>query len=172
MSGPSQPGDIQSDDIWDSFWRLHVMAHVHAVREVLPAMLERGDGYLLQTASVVALATIPDKAAYAVTKHAALALAEWLAVTYGSNGIKVSCFCPGPMRTPMLIGKGMAEDDPIFKAAHTPEQVADRLVRAIDDEQFLIVDSALGTDALMGKATDYEGWVAAISAMFDRGGSR
>ncbi len=99
-TGPPQNGDISDDDLWDTSWRLHVMSHVYAAREVLPSMLERGDGYLLTTASVVALALHPDKPAYSVTKHAALALSEWLAATYRPKGIKVSCFCPGPMLTP------------------------------------------------------------------------
>jgi NAD(P)-dependent dehydrogenase (short-subunit alcohol dehydrogenase family) len=158
-AGPRQPGDIQDDKIWDLSWQLHVMAHVHAAREVLPAMLQRGDGYLLQTASVVALATQPDKAAYTVTKHGALALAEWLATTYRSKGIKVSCFCPGPMLTPMLLSNDFPADHPILKTAATPEQVADRLVRAIDTERFLILDSEIGSDSLTAKAADYEQWI-------------
>jgi len=126
---------------------------------VLPAMLERGDGYLLQTASVVALASQPDKAAYTVTKHAALALAEWLAATYRSKGIKISCFCPGPMLTPMLLSNDFPADHPILKTAATPEQVADRLVHAIDTERFLILDSEIGSDSLTAKAADYEQWI-------------
>ena len=158
-AGPRQPGEVQDDDVWDLSWDLHVMAHVRAAREVLPAMLARGDGYLLQTASVVALATQPDKAAYSVTKHAALALAEWLATSYRSRGIKVSCFCPGPMLTPMLLSNDFPDDHPVLKTAATPEQVADRLVAAIDAEQFLILDSDLGIDSLSAKASDYEQWI-------------
>jgi NAD(P)-dependent dehydrogenase (short-subunit alcohol dehydrogenase family) len=165
VTGPDQPGDLQANGLWETTWKLHVMSHVHAVREVLPSMLERGDGYLLQTASVVALATLPGKAAYAVTKHAALALAEWLAVNYRPRGVKVSCFCPGPMRTPMLLSEGYPPDHPIMQAAATPEDVADRLVQAIDAEQFLVVDSTLGTDSLAGKATDYDGWISAIAEL-------
>ena len=118
-----------------------------------------GDGYLLQTASVVALATQPDKAAYSVTKHSALALAEWLATTYRPRGIKVSCFCPGPMLTPMLLSNDFPADHPVLKTAATPEQVADRLVAAIDAERFLILDSDLGIDSLRAKASDYEQWI-------------
>ncbi len=163
-AGPRQPGEIQHDDVWDLSWQLHVMAHVYAAREVLPAMLERGDGYLLQTASVVALATQPDKAAYSVTKHAALALAEWLASNYGAKGIKVSCFCPGPMLTPMLLSNDFPADHPVLKTAATPEQVAERLVRAIEEERFLILDSDLGLNSLHAKASDYEQWITAMHA--------
>ena len=158
-AGPRQPGDLQDDPLWELGWQLHVMAHVHAAREVLPSMLKRGDGYLLQTASVVALATQPDKAAYAVTKHAALALAEWLATSYGPKGIKVSCFCPGAMLTPMLLSNDFPADHPVLKTAAAPEAVADRLVQAIEDERFLILDSSLGLESLTAKANDYQQWI-------------
>ena len=163
-AGPRQPGELQDDRLWELGWQLHVMAHVHAAREVLPSMLKRGEGYLLQTASVVALATQPDKAAYSVTKHAALALSEWLATTYGPRGIKVSCFCPGAMLTPMLLSNDFPADHPVLKTAATPEAVADRLVQAIADEQFLILDSGLGLESLTAKADDYEQWVLDNSA--------
>ena len=159
-AGPRQPGELQDDAVWELSWQLHVMAHLRAAREVLPAMLHRGDGYLIQTASVVALATQPDKAAYSVTKHAALALAEWLAKTYGPKGIKVSCFCPGPMLTPMLLANDFPPDHPVLATAAKPEQVAGRLVQAIDDERFLILDSNLGLESLTAKAADYEKWIA------------
>ena len=159
-AGPRQPGELQDEHIWDLSWQLHVMAHLRAAREVLPSMLDRGEGYLIQTASVVALATQPDKAAYTVTKHAALALAEWLAKTYGPRGVTVSCFCPGPMLTPMLLSNDFAPDHPVLKMAATPEEVAERLVHAIDEERFLILDSALGLESLAAKAADYEKWIA------------
>lgn len=166
-AGPPLAGDISDDHLWDLSWRLHLMSHVYAVRQVLPSMLERGEGYLLQTASVVALATHPDKAAYAVTKHAALAFSEWLAMTYRPKGIKVSCFCPGPMLTPMLLADGIAADHPILQNAATPQEVAERLVGAIDAEEFLIVDSAMGLDVLKAKAANYESWIDDMSALIN-----
>ncbi|WP_307874916.1 SDR family NAD(P)-dependent oxidoreductase [Frankia nepalensis] len=164
VAGPRQPGEIQDNARWDSAWLLHVMSHVYAARAVLPAMLDRGDGYLLQTASLVALSTQVDKATYSVSKHAALALSEWLAVTYRPKGIKVSCFCPGAMLTPMLLVNGLPEDHPALRAAPRPEQVADRLVAAIDSERFLILDSDVAREELLSKATDYEGWVNRAAA--------
>ena len=166
ISGPRQPGELQDDPTWERLWRLHVMAHVHATREVLPAMLARGSGYLLHTASVVALSTQMDKVAYSVTKHAALALSEWLAATYGPKGIKVSCFCPGPMLTPMLLSNDFPPDHPVLKLALTPEQVADLLVRAIGEERFLILDSESGLDALRAKVSDYDQWLAGMGSGF------
>ena len=93
-----------------------------------------------------------------MTKHGALALAEWLATAYRPKGIKVSCFCPGPMLTPML-ANDLPAGHPILKTAATPDQVADRLVAAVDAERFLILDSALGSDSLSAKAKDYEQWI-------------
>ena len=142
-SGPPEPGDLQSNDVWDLTWHLHVMAHVYAARAVLPSMVERGEGYLLQTASSVALSAQPDKVSYSVTKHAALVLAEWLAVTYRPKGVRVS-FLPGPMMTRMLRSNNFADDHPVLAMALSPEAVADLLVRAIDDEQFLILSDAGG----------------------------
>lgn len=166
-AGPPLAGDISDEGLWNLSWRLHVMSHVYAVRQVLPSMLDRGEGYLLQTASVVALATHPDKAAYAVTKHAALAFSEWLALTYRPKGIKVSCFCPGPMLTPMLMADGIPADHPVVQNAATPEEVAKRLVGAIETEHFLIVDSSMGVDSLSSKGADYERWIGDISALIN-----
>ena len=159
MSGPREPGEIQDDARWEQAWNLHVMSHVYAVREVVPAMLERGDGYLLQTASIVSLSAQADKASYSVTKHAALALAEWLAISYRPRGIKVSCFCPGPMLTRMLLSNEYPPDHPVMKTALTPAQVADLLVGAIDAERFLILDNDAALDALRARADDYDGWI-------------
>lgn len=166
ISGTPDPEGLQDDRTWDTMWRLHVLSHLYAVREVLPSMLERGDGYLLQTASSVALSVQPDKLAYSVTKHAALALSEWLAVHYRPRRIKVSCFCPSAMLTRMLLANGYADDHPAIKAALTPEQVADVVVKGIDAEQFLILTRPGGGQALVAKGTDYESWIEQATANF------
>lgn len=164
-SGPRTPGELGPDELWELGWELHVMSHVRAAREVLPSMLERGEGYLLNTASVTAVTMQMDKAFYTVSKGGALSLAEWLAATYGPNGIHVSCFCPGAMLTPMLLSNDFPEDHPILKSAMTPEAVADLLVAAIDDERFLVVDSPMATEALAAKAGNYDGWVAGMGTV-------
>ncbi|HVV29884.1 MAG TPA: SDR family oxidoreductase [Mycobacteriales bacterium] len=161
VAGPRQLGEIPDNALWDLGWDLHVMAHVYAAREVLPAMLERGDGYLIQTASIVGLTIQPEKAAYSVSKHAAVALAEWLAVTYGDRGIRVSCFCPGAMLTPMFLANGLAPDHPAVKMALTPEQVAEVLVHGIDAERFLILDRSGSTEEVLAKGNDYDEWIRA-----------
>jgi NAD(P)-dependent dehydrogenase (short-subunit alcohol dehydrogenase family) len=164
-SGPREPGDLQSNEIWDMTWRLHVMSHVFAARAVLPEMVERGEGYLLQTASGVAFALQLEKVTYSVTKHAALTLCEWLAAHYRPKGVRVSCFCPGPMDTRMFRSNAFPPDHPSVKMALTPEQVAELLVRGIDEEKFLILQSgpSNGVGWLAAKAGDYEGWLAAQS---------
>lgn len=159
VAGPRQPGDLQDDSLWDLMWRLHVLSHLHAVREVLPSMIARGDGYLLQTASSVALSTQPEKLAYSVTKHGALALAEWLAVQYRPQGIKVSCFCPGPMLTRMLLSNEFPSDHPALRQALTPEQVADVVVEGIAAERFLIATQPGLERVLIDKGTDYDAWI-------------
>ncbi len=163
-SGPREPRVIQDNDMWEKNWLLHVMSHVYAVRECVPSMIERGEGYLLQTASLAAFTLQTDKAAYSVTKNAALALCEWLAVQYRSKGIRVSCFCPGAMLTRMLLSNKFPEDSPAMKMAVTPEQVADLLVKAMDEEKFLILttppETAIGN--LVARAHDYDGWITKI----------
>jgi NAD(P)-dependent dehydrogenase (short-subunit alcohol dehydrogenase family) len=89
---------------WQRIWEVNLMAHVYGARAVLPQMVERGAGYLLQTASAAGLLSHPDSALYAVTKHAAVSFAEWLSMNYGDKGIRVSCLCPQGVRTPMLMG--------------------------------------------------------------------
>src|SRR3954471_7002845 len=119
--GPETPNDD-----WDRIWQINVMAHVYAARHVLPSMLARGDGYLLNTASAAGLLTQIGSAPYSVTKHAAVGLAEWLAITYGDQGIKVSVLCPQAVRTAMTAGMdnggvagvdGMMEADDVALAA-------------------------------------------------------
>jgi NAD(P)-dependent dehydrogenase (short-subunit alcohol dehydrogenase family) len=159
-AGPPQPGELQDNGLWGLEWGLHVMAHVYAARAVLPSMVARGEGYLLQTASSVALSAQVDKAAYSVTKHACLALAEWLAIHYRPKGVRVSCFCPGPMMTAMLRANQFPEDHPVMAMAWSPEQVADLLVEAIGAEQFLIqTHPEFGSAALASKAQDYDAWI-------------
>jgi len=166
VAGPRQPGDLQDDSLWELMWRLHVRSHLYAAREVLPSMIERGDGYLLSTASSVALSTQPEKLAYTVTKHAALALAEWLAVHYRKRGIKVSCFSPGPMLTRMLLGNEFAAGHPALREALTPDQVAEVVVEGIAAERFLITTRPGSEQVLAEKGADYDAWIDRAAAQF------
>jgi NAD(P)-dependent dehydrogenase (short-subunit alcohol dehydrogenase family) len=148
------------DEDWDRIWEINVRAHIYAARAVLPGMLARGQGYLLQTASAAGLLTQIGSAPYAVTKHAAVALAEWLAVTHGDAGIKVSCLCPQGVRTKMLMGDNLsATDSFLFEGSVAPEDVAEAVVKGIGEERFLILPHPEVAEYFRRKANDYDRWL-------------
>lgn len=146
-----------SDADWQRIWNINFMAHVYAARAVLPEMLERGEGYLLQTASAAGLLTQIGSAPYSVTKHAAVAFAEWLAITYGEQGLKVSCLCPQGVRTNMLErarGGGFLRE-----GALEPDKVADIVVRGLAEERFLILPHPEVAEYFRRKSDDYDRWI-------------
>jgi NAD(P)-dependent dehydrogenase (short-subunit alcohol dehydrogenase family) len=148
-----------SDEDWDRIWRVNVMAHVHAARAVLPSMLAAGRGYLLQTASAAGLLMQIGSAPYSVTKHAAVAFAEWLAVTYGDRGIRVSCLCPQGVRTPMLAAATDGVRGLLDAAAIDPEAVADAVIQGLADERFLILPHPEVAEYYRRKASDPDRWL-------------
>ena len=154
-------GAEATDEEWQRIWDVNLMAHVYATRAVLPAMLERGEGYLLSTASAAGLLTNIGAAPYSVTKHAAVALAEWLSVTYGDRGIKVSCLCPQGVATNMLLGGRDAGQSAVRVAAGVlqPEEVADAVVRGLREEAFLILPHPEVKEYFQRKANDYDRWL-------------
>lgn len=147
-----------ADEEWQRIWQINVMAHVYAARAVLPAMLDRGEGYLLSTASAAGLLSNLGAAPYTVTKHAAVALAEWLSITYGDRGIKVSCLCPQGVKTNMLLGSE-GGDSLLGAGAIEPEQVAEVVVQGLRDERFLILPHPEVGDYVARKGTDRERWL-------------
>jgi NAD(P)-dependent dehydrogenase (short-subunit alcohol dehydrogenase family) len=150
--------DVPNHD-WQRIWEINVMSHVFASRAVLPGMLARGDGYLLQTVSAAGLLTQIGSAPYAVTKHAALALAEWLAVTYGDKGIKVSALCPQGVKTRMLENAEFGGGTFLLEGALDPEQVADSVVKGLAEEHFLILPHPEVAEYFRRKAGDYDRWL-------------
>jgi NAD(P)-dependent dehydrogenase (short-subunit alcohol dehydrogenase family) len=152
---------------WDSAWSVNVLSHVYSARAVLPGMLERGRGYLLHTCSAAGLLTGPGDAPYTVTKHAAVAFAEWLAVTYGGAGITVSVLCPQGVRTPMLMDS-LATGDVSAKAVAAagailePDQVAEAVVTGLAAERFLILPHPEVTEYIRRKAADPDRWLAGV----------
>jgi NAD(P)-dependent dehydrogenase (short-subunit alcohol dehydrogenase family) len=159
----SGQGIDADDEDWSRLWLVNVMAHVFAARAVVPRMLARGGGYLLNTASAAGLLSQPGDAAYSVTKHAAVGLAEWLAITYGDQGIKVSCLCPMAVATPMI---GMASSPEAGAAAVmgilAPEKVADVVVEGLRDERFLLLPHPEVATFEQRRAADRDRWLAGM----------
>jgi NAD(P)-dependent dehydrogenase (short-subunit alcohol dehydrogenase family) len=152
--GPEAP-----DRDWERSWGINMMAHVYAARAVLPQMLTRQEGYLLQTVSAAGLLTQIGSAPYSVTKHAALGFAEWLAITYGDQGIRVSALCPQGVRTDMLLKAQFAGGAFLLEGALEPEQVADDVIKAMNEEKFLILPHPEAGKYFQNKANDYERWI-------------
>jgi NAD(P)-dependent dehydrogenase (short-subunit alcohol dehydrogenase family) len=151
------------DAEWDLALAVNVKAHVYAARALMPAWLERGEGYFLATASAAGLLTQIGSAPYAVSKHAAVAFAEWLSVTYGDRGIRVSCLCPMGVKTAMTAGDGLATD--IVATAGTmldPEEVAAAVVEGLQSERFLILPHPEVQTFFARKADDYDRWLAGM----------
>jgi NAD(P)-dependent dehydrogenase (short-subunit alcohol dehydrogenase family) len=170
-AGVGHGGELDtSDEIWDLALDVNVRAHVLAARRLVPGWLERGEGYWVTTASAAGLLTQIGSAPYAVSKHAAVAFAEWLSITYGDRGVRVSCLCPMGVNTAMLNagfetegGEGLG----VRVVAATgnvlePEDVAEVVVEAIRDERFLILPHPEVLEFFRRKASDYDRWLAGM----------
>ena len=153
-----------SDEVWQRILGVNVLAHVHAAEAVLPSMLARGEGYLLSTASAAGLLTQIGDLPYSVTKHAAVSVAEWLAITYGDRGIKVSCLCPQGVRTDMIAGAlGVASVETVVaQGLIEPEEVARAVVAGLRDERFLILPHPEVAGYYERRATDTDRWLAGM----------
>jgi NAD(P)-dependent dehydrogenase (short-subunit alcohol dehydrogenase family) len=152
-------GPETADADWQRIWQINVMAHVFAARAVLPGMVARGQGYLLQTASAAGLLSMIGSAAYSVTKHAAAGLAEWLAIAYEPAGIKVSCLCPLGVRTDMLAKAGGGPGEMLREHALYPEAVAEAVIAGLAEERFLILPHPEVAEFFRHKAADYDRWL-------------
>ncbi len=148
--------DTQNSE-WQRIWDVNVMSQLYAARHVVPRMISRGGGYLLNTASAAGLLSQIGSAPYAVTKHASVALAEWLAITHGDDGIVVSVLCPQAVRTAMT--KGYEESVAAIDGMIEPEAVADACVEAIEAEQFLVLPHPDVLNYFQRKAGNYDRWI-------------
>lgn len=159
-------GSEAPNDGWQRIWEVNVMAHVYAARAVLPSMIERGEGYLLQTASAAGLLTALSTAPYSVTKHAAVSFAEWLSISHAHQGIKVSCLCPQGVRTDMLSNsKGFGAM--LLEGSLAPEEVADKVVEGLEAEEFLILPHPEVKGYFQKKASDYDRWLQGMRRLHD-----
>jgi NAD(P)-dependent dehydrogenase (short-subunit alcohol dehydrogenase family) len=173
-AGVATGTDLETpEDVWDHAYDVNVRAHIRAARLLVPDWLERGQGYFLSTASAAGLLTQIGSAPYAVTKHAAVAFAEWLAVTYGRRGLRVSCLCPMGVNTNMLQA-GAATDEReglgarVVTAAGVvlePEDVAHAVVEGLRDERFLILPHPEVLEFFRRKGSDYERWIAGMQRL-------
>jgi len=171
-------GPEATDEAWSRIWAVNVQSHVYVSRAVLPGMLARGEGYLVITASAAGLLTQLGSAPYAVTKHAAVALAEWLSITYGDQGIRVSCLCPQAFTSnllstsvrelggaPPLDSKGGGSAQAAVDGVLTSEQVAESALDAIGTEQFLILPHPEVATYERRRADDRERWLRGMRRM-------
>jgi len=157
-------GGLDIDDaIWDSLWRIHVMAHVWAARAVLPGMVEQGGGAFVITASAAGLLNIVENPPYAVTKHAAVGFGEWLRIAYGRRGIRVHCLCPQAVDTPLIAeGAGSAA----LNGTLSPEDVARALTATLATGEFLCLPHPQVIDYLRNKAQDYDRWLGGMQKLY------
>jgi NAD(P)-dependent dehydrogenase (short-subunit alcohol dehydrogenase family) len=163
-AGVAEEGTEHADDeAWYRNWNIHVMAHIYAARAVASQMAERGSGYLVNTSSAAGLLTHVNAATYAVTKHAAVAFAEYLAITYGPKGVKVSVLCPQAVRTAMTQGRegSVASVDGMIE----PEELANSVICAMDEETFLILPHPVVLKYMQRKTGDYDRWLRGMQRL-------
>jgi NAD(P)-dependent dehydrogenase (short-subunit alcohol dehydrogenase family) len=158
------------DELWERSWAVNVNAHVLAARRLVPAWLERGEGYFVSTASAAGVLSQIGDAPYSVTKHAAVAFAEWLSITYGDAGVRVSCLCPMGVRTPLVLN-GLKLEGPQGLGARVveasgkllePDDVAGNVVDTMREERFLVLPHPEVLEYLRHKGTDYDRWLAGM----------
>jgi NAD(P)-dependent dehydrogenase (short-subunit alcohol dehydrogenase family) len=158
------------DEVWERTWGVNVNAHVLAARRLVPGWIERGEGYFVSTASAAGLLSQIGDVVYSVTKHAAVAFSEWLSITYGDRGVRVSCLCPMGVNTPLL-NAGLDMEDSTGLGARVvatagrvlePDAVADRVVEAIREERFLILPHPEVGEFLRRKGDDPDRWLAGM----------
>ena len=152
-----------SNEDWSKNWNLHVMSHVFAAKKLLPDMLRRGSGYFVNTASAAGLLSHIDSITYSTTKHAAIGLAEWLAITYGKDGIGVSILCPQAVETAMT--KGREKEVSALDGMMKPEDVAIDVIKAIKDEVFLISPHDEVVGYFQNKANNYSRWIGGMQKL-------
>ncbi len=160
-AGISVAGGVEvPNDEWQRIWDINVMSHVWAARHLVPVMAARGGGYLLNTSSAAGLLNQVGSAPYGVTKHAAVGLAEWMAMTYGDQGIKVSVLCPQAVRTEMT--RGHEDHVAAIDGMMEPDVVAEACVETIRDETFLVLPHKEVIGYMKAKTENYDRWIGGM----------
>ena len=159
-AGISRPGGVEiSNEDFELVFDVNYRSHLYASRHLVPRMISRGGGYLLNTASAAGVLTQIGSMPYAVSKHAAVALAEWLSVTYGDQGVKVSILCPQGVLTRMLLGEHGERDNFLTPGALEPTDVAEAVIEGLAEERFLILPHPEVSEFMRRKVTDYDRWL-------------
>ncbi len=160
-------GELENtNEEWQRVWDVNLMSHVYAARAVVPAMIERGGGYLLNTSSAAGLLSQIGSSTYSATKHAAIGFAEWLSITYGNRGIKVSVLCPQAVRTAMTAGLdngGVAGVDGMMEA----EELAETVIQTLAEERFLCLPHPQVLEYMQRKTGDYDRWIKGMRRLHE-----
>jgi NAD(P)-dependent dehydrogenase (short-subunit alcohol dehydrogenase family) len=168
-AGVATGGGLGEDDAWDVSWRVHAMAHVYAARTVVPGMVARGSGVMVVTASAAGLLMMMQSAPYTVTKHASVAIAEWLAVNYGGSGVQFHCLCPQGVRTPMVSSDARGEAEVAASGRILePAEVADAVIEAVRRDRFLILPHPEVHSYEKSKADDRDAWLSGMRRLLAR----
>ncbi|WP_293450507.1 SDR family oxidoreductase [Planktotalea sp.] len=158
---PSHAASAINDD-WQMNWEVHVMAHVYAARALLPKMIERGHGHLVNVASAAGLLNQIGDAAYSATKHAAVSFAESLAITHNDDGIDVSVVCPQYVATPLL---EMSDKTDVVGSLISASEAAHVIVAGIEAKDFLILPHPQVLDYCKAKGVDHKGWIGGMKGL-------
>jgi NAD(P)-dependent dehydrogenase (short-subunit alcohol dehydrogenase family) len=154
-----------ANDVWKRIYEINVLSHLYLSRAVFPSMLERGAGYFLLTVSAAGLLTHFDAAPYAVSKHAALAFAEYLSISYHDRGIRISCLCPQGVKTAMIASRDGEPESFLTAEAISPEACADAVIKGLETEKFLILPHPQVAQYIVNKAENYDRWLHSLRKM-------
>jgi NAD(P)-dependent dehydrogenase (short-subunit alcohol dehydrogenase family) len=163
--GGAEGGLEVGNDVWQKIYEINVLSHLYLSRICFPSMLERGAGYFLITASAAGLLTHPTAAPYAVSKHAAVAFAEWLSIAYDERGIKVSCLCPQGVKTQLIANEEGKPENFLMAEAITAEACADAVIEGLKTENFLILPHIEVAGYIVNKAENYDRWLHSLRKM-------